>query len=103
MGGTSKGGRWSNCQRSGRISGGLLLGNAFVGINGWHGNNIFFLDIFCFMLWHLAEDKIRQLLGKRLQKHMQKEHTKSLNKCFINICWKRGLQNQQRKAKLLEV
>ena len=26
----------------------------------------------------------------------------SLNKCFLNICLKRGLQNQQRKAKLLE-
>ena len=29
---------------------------------------------------------------------MQKEHTKSLDKCFMNICWKRGLQNQQRNC-----
>ena len=41
-----------------------------------------------------SEDEIRQL------QKTQKEHTKSLNKCFMNICWKRGLQNQRRKVKL---
>ena len=75
----------------------LLQYTVFVGINGWHGNNIF-----CrYFLFHVMASRRRRnssiARGKRLQKHMQKEHTKSLNKCFVNICWKRGLQNQQKR------
>ena len=48
-----------------------------ISINGWHGNNIFSLDIFCFMLWHLAEDEIRQSLEEKDSKNTWKKNIQS--------------------------
>ena len=44
----------------------------------------FFLDIFCFLLWHLAEDEIRQLLEEKDSKNTWK---KNIQSCSTSVSW----------------
>ena len=80
----------------------LLQYAVFVGMAKKSSKNFF--DLFCFQAMasrflSSSEDEIRQLLEETPK--TQKEHTKSLSKCFRNTCWKRGLQSRPKKAKLL--
>ena len=56
----------------------------------------FFLSIFSVSCYGISpKTKFVNCLRKKTPKTHAKEHIKSLNKCFMNICWKRGLQNSE--------
>ena len=56
----------------------------------------FFLSMFSVSCYGISpKTKFVNCLRKKTPKTHAKEHVKSLNKCFMNICWKRGLQNSE--------
>ena len=75
----------------------------FVAINGWHGNNIFSLDIFCFMLWHLAEDEIRQLLEEKDSKNTCKKTYKVAQQVFHEYLLEKGIAEPTEKSEIARV
>ena len=55
----------------------------------------FSLDIFCFMLWHLAEDEIRQLLEEKDSKSTCKRTYKVTQQVFYEYLLEKGIAEQQ--------
>ena len=63
----------------------------------------FFSRHFCFMLWHLAEDEIRQLLEEKTQKTHGKRTYKVAQQVFHEYLLEKGIAEPTEKSEIARV